>query len=251
MKRLMAVAFASLLFASATGTARDKAPLGVTKGTQIGVVNLLDPEVMHYHAARESRDSFLKIRAVNWAVDAMLNEALQTQAGQMGLTLTPLAPSDPLVRSRESCFVNAALVKGLPKNCSSSLAELATSAGVTYLILMSPGLNNSNHAGSTRFEGVSEMLRGWGFVTRERGGSKDRPTLFSEIELLLISVTPEGASLRARQWGGSYSTQWQSYTVPADPKDVPLEQLDQLQPLFAAMLSRQAKDLLEQVHVEQ
>jgi hypothetical protein len=69
--------------------------------------------------------------------------------------------------------------------------------------------------------------------------------------LLLISVTPEGATLRARQWGGIYSSQWQSYTVPANPKEIPPEQLDQLQPLFASMLSRQAKDLLSQVRVEQ
>jgi hypothetical protein len=43
--------------------------------------------------------------------------------------------------------------------------------------------------------------------------------------------------------------QWQTYTLPADPKAIPPEQLDQLQPLFAAMLSRQAKDLLAQVQV--
>jgi hypothetical protein len=251
MKRLMAVAFANLLLASAAGMARDKAPLAIPKGTQIGVVNLLDPELMHYHTARESSDSFVKIRRVNWPVDAMLNEALQAQAGQTGLTLTPLAPSDPLVRSRESCFVNAALVKGLPKNCLSSLTELAASAGVTYLILMSPGLNNSDHTGDPRHEGVSEMLRGWGFVTRERGGAKDRPTLFSETELLLIGVTPEGTSLRARQWGGTYSMLWQSYTIPPDPREIPPDQLDQLQPLFAAILARQAKDLLEQLHVGQ
>jgi hypothetical protein len=250
MKRLMAIALASLM-ASATGMAKDKLPMALARGTQVGVVNLLDPEVMHYHAAKESRDSFLKIQAVNWSADDMLNQALQLAAAPAGLTLMPLAPTDSLVRARESCFVNAPLVKGLPKNCSAGLVELASGAGVNYLILMAPGLNNADHAGSTRAEGVSEMLRGWAFFTRERGGSKDRPTLFSEIELLLISVTPEGATLRARQWGGIYSLLWQSYTVPADPKQIPPEQLDQLQPLFAAMLSRQARDLLNQVRVEQ
>ena len=249
MKRLMAIALTSLM-ASATGLAKDKAPMAIAKGTQIGVVNLLDPEVMHYHAAKESRDSFLKIQAVNWSVDDMLNEALQAEAAPVGLTLMPLAPTDSLVRARESCFVNAPLVKGLPKNCSAGLVELASSAGVNYLIVMAPGLNNADHAGSARLEGVSEMLRGWGFFTRERGGSKERPTLFSEIELLLINVTPEGTTLRARQWGGAYSSQWQSYTIPTDPKEIPPEQLDQLQPLFAGMLSRQAKDLLSQVRIE-
>jgi hypothetical protein len=188
---------------------------------------------------------------VNWSADDMLNEALKGEAAPAGLTLMPLAPADSLVRARESCFVYAPLVKGLPKNCSAGLVELASSAGVNYLIVMAPALNNADHAGSMRLEGGSEMLRGWGFFTRERGGSKDRPTLFSEIELLLISVTPEGATLRARQWGGVYSLQWQSYTVPADPKGIPPEQLDQLQPLFASMLARQAKDLLSQVRVEQ
>jgi hypothetical protein len=250
MKRLIAIALTSLLMASATGLAKEKLPLSLSKGTQIGVVNLLDPEVMHYHAAKQTRDSFLKIQAVNWNIDAMLNEALQAPAAALGLTLTPLAPTDALIRARESCFVNAALVKGLPKNCSAGLVELAASAGVSYVILMAPGLNNADHAGSARLEGMSEMLRGWGFITRERSGAKDRPSLFCEVELLLISVTPEGASLRARQWGGVYNYQWQSYTVPADPKEFPPEQLEQLQPLFTTILTRHAKDLMDQVHVE-
>jgi hypothetical protein len=168
----------------------------------------------------------------------------------LGLTLTAVTPTDSLERARESCFVNAALADGLPRNCSATLVEQAASAGVSYLILMAPGLNNSDHAGNNRSSGISEAMRGWGFLTRERAGSKDKPTLFSEIELLLISISPEGATLRARQWGGVYSSQWQSYTLPPNPKEIPPDQLDQLQPLFAAMLSRQAKDLLGQVQVQ-
>jgi hypothetical protein len=248
MKKLMATAFAALLIVGATGTAKEKAPPPIPKGTRVGVVDLLDPEVMHYHAAKDSRDSFSKIQAVNWSPDDMLNEALHDPAERLGLELTPLAPNQALVRQRESCFVNAPLVKGLPKNCSSGLVELASGAGVSYLILMTPGLNNGDHAGSSRVEELSESLRGWGFVTR--GRSKEKPTLFGEVELLLISVTPEGATLRARRWGGTYRLEWQSYIAPADPKEIPPEQLDQLRPLFAAMLSKQAKDLLDQVHVE-
>jgi hypothetical protein len=251
MKRLLAIALTSLLMAGATVTAKDKAPAAIAKGTQIGVVNLLDPEVMHYHSAKQTFNSFLKIQAVTWNVDDMLNAALQEQPAAAGLTLTPLAPTDTLVRARESCFVNAPLVKakGLPKNCAAGLLELAASANVNYLIVMAPGLNNADHNDGAKLE-ESEMLRGWGFVTHERGGSKDRPTLFSEVELLLIAVSPEGVTLRARQWGGGYNYQWQNYTVPADPKAFPPEQLEQLQPLFATILTRQAKDFIDQVHVE-
>jgi hypothetical protein len=254
MKRLMATGLAHLMMAglmmtSTPGLARERTPKVIARGTQIGVVNLLNAEVMHYHAAKDINGSFLKIQAVNWPVDAMLTEALKDQSEQLGLTLTVLTPTDSLERARESCFVNAALADGLPRNCSAPILEQASSAGVEYLILLAPGLNNSAHAGSSRSEGVTEAMRGWGFLTRERAGTKDKPTLFNEIELLLIGIGPEGATLRARQWGGVYSMQWQTYTLPADPKEIPPQQLDELQPLFAAMLSRQAKDLLGQIQV--
>lgn len=255
MKRLMVVGLAHLLMAglavtSTPGVAKERTPKAIAKGAQIGVVNLLKAEVMHYHAAKDTNDSFLKIQPVNWPVDDMLAEALKGELERSGLTLTALTPTDALERARESCFVNAALAAGLPKGCSPVLVEQAAGAGVSYLIVMAPGLNNSDHAGADRSRAVTEAMRGWGFLTRERAGSKDKPTLFSEIELLLISVSPDGATVRARQWGGIYSSQWQTYMLPPDPKVVPPDQLDQLQPLFAAMLSRQAKDLLGQVQVE-
>jgi hypothetical protein len=250
MKRLLAVVLTSLVMTSATVSAKDKSPVSLPKGTQVGVVNLLDPEVMQYHAAKQTNNSYVKTRAVSWNVDEMLLTALQAQPGAADLTLTPVAPSDALLRSRESCFVNAPLVKGLPRNCSPGIVELANSASVGYVIIMAPGLNNADHSEGPRLE-TSAMLRGWGFVTHEFAGAKDKPNLFCEVELLLVSVTPEGATLRAREWGGSYNYQWQTYTVPADPKAFPPEQLEQLQPLFATILGRQAKDLMEQIKVAQ
>jgi hypothetical protein len=250
MKRLLAIVLTSLVMTSAAVSAREKSPVSLPKGTQVGVVNLLDPELMQYHAAKQTNNSYVKTRAVNWNIDEMLLTALQAQPGAAGLTLTPVPPSDALVRSRESCFVNARLVKGLPKNCSPGIVELANSASVSYLIIMAPGLNNADHSEGPRLE-TSAMLRGWGFVTHEFAGAKDKPNLFCEVELLLVQVTPEGAALRAREWGGSYNYQWQTYTVPADPKVFPPEQLEQLQPLFATILGRQAKDFMEQVKVEQ
>lgn len=251
MKRLLALVLTSLVMTSGNAVAKDKTLPSLPKGTQVGVVNILDAEVMHYHAARQTINSYVKIQNVSWDVDAMLLTALQAQPAAANLTLTPVAPTDALLRSRESCFVNAPMAKGLPKNCSAPLVELANSANVSYLIVMAPGLNNADHSdGGPRLE-TSSTLRGWGVVTHEFAGSKDKPNLFCEVELLLIAVTPEGATLRAREWGGSYNYQWQAYTVPADPKAFPPEQLEQLQPLFATIMERQAKDFIEQVHVEQ
>jgi hypothetical protein len=247
----LAALVATSLAAHATGFGKAKPPPPpLPKGTQIGVVNLLNGEVMHYHAATNSTDTFLKIQRVGWPIDDMLLEALQEPATQLGLNLKKLDPIDVLQHSRESCFVDASLADGLPKSCAAPLSQQAASGGVGYLIVMAPGLNDANHAGKLRIENVSAMMRGWGFQTSERAGAKDQPTLFNEIELLLIRVGPDGVTLRARQWGGRYFMQWQTYTLPADLRSMPAEQLEQLQPLYATMLSKQVNDLLAQVQVE-
>lgn len=247
MKFLLASLCAGLLLESGAACAKEKVP-PIPRGTQVGVVSLLDGEVMHYHAASDSKDSFVKIQAVNWSVQDMLDDALKEQMSQMGLILLPATPTEALARSRESCFVDAALEKGLPRNCAAPLLETASGAGVSYLIILAPGLNNAEHAGNSRNDSVTESMRGWGLFTRER--SKDKPTLYNEVELLFIAVTPGGVSLRARQWGGVLVSQWQNYTTPADLRQIPADQLDQLQPTYAAMLDKQAKGLLDQIHVE-
>jgi hypothetical protein len=255
MKRLMAVGLAGMLLVGPMVSAKDKAPAGIPKGAQIGVVNLMDAEISHYHAARETADNFLKLQPVSWSIDDMLDAAVQDQLKQVGLTAVHIAPTDALLRAREECFVNVPLARGMskgwPKSCAATLLEVASSAGVNALIVLSPGVNNSEHAGSSNHDGLSESLRGWGFFTRGPASTQEKPTLFSETELLMISATPQGATLLARKWGGTLSIQWLSYARPADPKEVTPEQLAELQPLFAAILSRQAKELLDQVHVEQ
>jgi hypothetical protein len=255
MNRAVAIGLAGMLLASPMVGAREAAPTGISKGAQIGVVSLLDPEVAHYHAAKKTEDNFLKLHAVTWSVDDMLNSAVKGVLEPMGLTPVPLALTDRLAHEREDCFVETAFAKGLPKSwsktCGAALAELAADAGVKALIVLSPGLNNAGHAGNAR-DGLSESLRGWGFFTRGSASADDKPTLFDETEMLLMGVGADGTiTLIARKWGGTLSIAWQSYVRPADPKEVNPQQLDELQPLFAAVLDRQSKELLDQVHLDQ
>ena len=122
---LAAVLLASLAMAG-TGLSKDRAPKPIEKGAQIGVVSLVSAEVMHYHAAKSSNDSFLKIQRVSWSVDDMLASAFKDRLEQLGLTMKPLAPTEALMRSRESCFVDASLAKGLPKNCAAPRVTWST-----------------------------------------------------------------------------------------------------------------------------
>ncbi len=226
----------------AASAAQKPAMLQLAAGARVGVVNLLDPEVTHFHASRQLQSSFLKTYTVGWPVGAMLMQALRESLTQMGLTPVAAAPSEALVRARESCFLNAALAKGLPKTCGPLYAQLAAAEHLDALILLGPGLNDSTHAGGGRRRGLPEYLRGWCFVSGE--GGTVAPALLNLTELLLIGLTTRGAELGARQWGGDQNQTWIGFKPPADLKNLAETQLNELQPLFAAMLKQQGGALL-------
>lgn len=248
MSRVWRAWFASVVALSAPVAAREATPLVLARGERLGVISLLDAEVTHFHAAKAIQDAFLKTQRVDWSVDAMLAGALKERIAQLGLVLVPLAVTDELDRTRESCFLNGNFNKSLPKECVLPLQHLAAAEHVEGLIVLAPGLNNSTHAGSSRRKDLPEYVRGWGFITGEVSSS-GAPTLFSMTEMLLIAPSGQGPQLRGREWGGSYALEWTSFVTPADPKVVPAQAYAQLQPLFASMLSRQSARLLEQLQV--
>ena len=90
------------LVLSAPLAAKEDTPLALAKGSRVGVVTLLRPEVQHFHSARSLRDQALKTEVLDWSVETMLLDALKERAGQMGLVLVPLPVSDELEHARES-----------------------------------------------------------------------------------------------------------------------------------------------------
>jgi hypothetical protein len=245
MRALLLAALATAAFTAAAFVAfaaKTPAALPLPAGARVGVVSLLDAQVTHFHASRKLEDSFLKTYTVNWSVSAMLLGAVKDGVTQHGLTAVPVGPSDELRRSRETCFLDATLAKGLPKPCGALYAQLAAAERLDAIIVLGPGRNDSAHAGSTRHRELPEYLRGWCFVSGE-GPTDTPPTLLNLTELLLVQVSGRDARLAGRQWGGNGQS-WMGYQPPPDLKAFSDAQLDQLQPLFSAMLKQQADRLL-------
>lgn len=248
MIRVWGGCLACLLVLSAPLAAWGETPLVLAKGARVGVVNLVRPEVVHYHSAKAIQDRALKTETVDWPVDAMLLDALKERAGQMGLVLVPLAASDELTHAREDCFIDNSFNKSLPKACVLPFQHLLANEHLEAVIVLAPGLNNSAHAGSARRKELPDDLRGWGYVTGVAASPDGKPNLFSMTDLMLVASAPEGPQLRAHDWGGAYSLEWTNFAEP-DPKVVPLQDYAQLQPYFAAILSRQTARLWDQVQV--
>jgi hypothetical protein len=235
------------LVPSLAAAAKPPVPLQLPAGARVGVLNLLDPDVTHFHAARQIENSFLKTYTMDWSVDGMLLAAVQDRLTQLGLTPVPIGPGDELRRAREQCFLDAALAKGLPKECASLYTRLAASERLNAIIVLGPGRNDATHAGGSRHKELPEYLRGWCFVTGE-GGADTVPRLLNLSELLLIGITPSGAQLVDREWGGNGQA-WDAYRAPPDLKAFPGPLLDQLQPLFAGMLRQEASAALGHLQV--
>jgi hypothetical protein len=229
--------------------ARDATPLRLARGARVGVINLLDAEVTHFHAAKALKDTALHTEPVEWSVYNMLIDALKERAGQMGLVLVPLGATNELDRARENCFLNGNFNKNLPKDCVPAFASLGVAERVDAIIALAPGLNNSTHAGSTRRKEMQDYVLGWTVETGDTDSPDGKPMLFSMTELLLVAPSSDGPALRAREWGGSYSLEWTNYVAPAEPKELPPNSYPQLQPLFTAILARQAGRLLDQIEV--
>jgi hypothetical protein len=243
--RAIALALAALTTLPVSVALAAGAPLVVElpAGAHVGLVNLLDPEVTHFHAAKELQRSFLKTYTVGWPVAAMLTQELQARLTQMGFAPVAVEASGALRAAREACFLNASLAKGLPKECRVPFAQFADANHLAALIVLGPGLNNSAHAGGARHKEAPEYLRGWCMLSDE-GTAGGAPSLLSFTELLLIRPTENGAELAARQWGGNEAQTWIGFTPPHDLKVLEDAQLDQARPLYAGMLARQVDGLL-------
>jgi hypothetical protein len=223
--------------------ASEPAVVELPAGAHVGIVNLLDPEITHFHASKELTSSFLKTYTVDWPLAAMLTQALQAHLTQLGFAPVVLEASAVLRDAREACFLNASLAKALPKECRLPFGQFATANHVEALIVLGPGLNNSAHAAAGRHKELPEYLRGWCLVSGE-GAVGSAPSLLNLTELLLLRPTDKGAELGARQWGGDEVQTWVGFTPPKDLKVLEATQLNQTRPLYTAMLSRQVEGLL-------
>jgi hypothetical protein len=216
-------------------------------GARVGVVNLVDPEVTHFHYAPHLENSYLKTYTLTWPVSAMLVATVRDPLTRAGLVVVPLTPSDELLRAREHCFLNAALAKGLPKECVPLYTHFAAAERLSALIMLGPGRNDSSHAGGTRHKELPEYLRGFSFVTAD--DAPDNPPMLLDLtELLLVRADASDAALIDREWGGN-GMRWSGYQPPANLKAIPGAQLDQLQALYALMLKHQADAALGHLSV--
>src|SRR5882757_9638117 len=81
--------------------AKDPSQLLLHKGARVGIVNMMDAEVTHFHTSKVLAQSFFKTHPVNWQVDSMLSDAVTQRLNQLELAPVAMGASDTLMRNRE------------------------------------------------------------------------------------------------------------------------------------------------------
>ena len=248
MKNAGSWCVALLMTCSAAAWGKDTPALTLSRGAKVGVVTLLDPEITHYHSSNKLQDSYLKTLTVSWAVDALFFDAVKQRITQMGLEAVPVAPSDALARARQEFFIEGSVSRGLSAACADEFTRMAASNHVDAFVVLVPGLNDAEHAGSGRRKDLPDYLRGWGFMTRQEEPA-GKPAVFNMTQVLLVSGTGGTALLRGREWGGQYADIWSTFTPAADLKDLPDTTLDTLKPILAGLVGRQSGRVFDQIYV--
>jgi hypothetical protein len=248
MRKAVILWLTVLLAASLPAWSKKQEPaLTLTRGARIGVVTLLAPEVVHYHTSNTIQNSFMRTYPVQWAVDAMFLEAVKQRLAQMGLEAVPVPPTQALERGRTEFFIDNSVSNGLSRACADEFTQMATADHVDAFIVLVPGVNDYEHAGSARRKDLPETLHGWGFMTKgEQPGAK--PTVFNMTQVLLVSGTGGVALLRARAFGGPFVDSWVAFSSAPDLKDAPPE-IDTLKPVLTGVVSQQSDRVFDQIYV--
>src|SRR3954462_5668396 len=122
--------------------AKDPTQLMLHKGARVGIVNMMDAEVTHFHGSKVLSESFFKTHLMNWNVESMLVDAVSPRLTQLELVPVPLGGTEALMHDRDQNFINNPGAKGRRNHGARQFTQLAAAERLEALIVLAPGLNN-------------------------------------------------------------------------------------------------------------
>jgi hypothetical protein len=233
-----------LLLTAGTAVAADVA-LAIPAGGRIGIIDMMNPDVTHFHVGAKQVNSFLRTYRASWSTADVIDEPLIWSLTNIGLEPVSLAASDLLRRQKQSWIVNNPQAKKLSGACLEELERMITDEKLSALIIVAPGPNVSPETvEGDRMRKLPEYIQGWGFSTSDDPGGLTKPVVFNLTQMLLVGKTTDGIRLEHREWGGTYVYEWTTFTVPPDIKTMPDAEIAKLKPVFADVMKRQIARLV-------
>ncbi len=243
--RATQVVAAGFLSLGANAWGADAETLTLHSGARIGIIDLMTTDITHFHTGRGVNNTFMRTYTMRWPLTEQVEQPLTSAIQSAGFVAVPTPATDALRKEREAWFLTTTRANKLNKACAQELTRIATDAKLNAILVVAPGFNDSPQAvEGNRLRQLPEYVQGWGITTQEDASGGLNPVLFNLTQMLLVEVTPEGAKLRYREWGGAYVYDWTSFTPPANLRTLPDTELEKLRPLVSDVLTRQTTRLL-------
>ncbi|HVY79679.1 MAG TPA: hypothetical protein VG994_01750 [Steroidobacteraceae bacterium] len=215
-------------------------PLAIPKGGRIGIIDMMTPDVTHFHVGASQVKSFLRTYRASWSVADVIDEPLIWSLTNLGLEPVSLQPSELLRRQKQSWIMSNPQGTKLPRGCLEELQRVIMEESLSALILIAPGPNSDPESvEGNRLKKLPEYIQGWGFSTSDEPGGVVKPVVFNLTQMLVVQKTTDGVRLEHREWGGSYVYEWADFTPPTDLKTLPDAEIAKLKPVFADIMKRQ------------
>jgi hypothetical protein len=236
----MRIACLLLLAGFSSNVVAAEIALAIPKGGRIGIIDMVRPDVTHFHVGSTPVKSFLRTYRASWSVADVIDQPLMASLTAMGLKPVQLRPSERLQREKQSWFVSRPDSEKLPRGCLHELEKLITDGDLSALIIVAAGQNvsPSDEAGE-RLRQLPDYIRGWGFSTSDEIDGRTKPLVFNLTQLLLVSKTTDGVRLEHREWGGGQLYAWPNFVPAADMKAMPAASIATLRPVIAEVMKQQ------------
>jgi hypothetical protein len=230
---------AVVMVAAGSATAAEL-PLAIPKGGRIGIIDMMTPDVTHFHIGATAVKSFLRTYRASWSVADVIDEPLIWSLTNIGLEPVSLQASELLRRQKQSWLMANPTGTKLARGCMEELQRVIMEENLSALIIVAPGPNATPDAAEgNRLKKLPEYIQGWGFSTSDEPDGLTKPVVFNLTQMIVIGKTTDGIRLEHREWGGSYVYEWDNFTPPADMKAVPDAEVAKLKPVITDVMKRQ------------
>jgi hypothetical protein len=220
-------------------------PLAIPAGARVGIIDMMPPDVTHFHIGATAVKSFQRTYRAAWTTADVIDEPLIWSLTNAGLEPVALQASDLLRRQKGDWIVKNPKAGKLPRACLEEMQRVMEENKLSAVIMIAPGPNvDPETVEGDRLKKLPDYIQGWGFSTSDEPGGLTKPVVFNFTQMLLVGKTTDGVRLEHREWGGSYIYDWPNFTVPPDVKAIPDTEVAKLRPVITDVMKRQIARLV-------
>ena len=104
----------------------EEMPLAIPKGGRIGIIDMMTPDVTHFHVGASPVKSFLRTYRAAWSVADVIDEPLIWSLTNIGLEPVSLQASELLRRQKQSWIMSNPQKAKLARGCLEELQRMMT-----------------------------------------------------------------------------------------------------------------------------